>query len=93
MIDRVALLAADRSARRLAQTEFVRPLVLEAGAGTGKTTTLIARLLAWTLGPGWERATGRLALRAAAGGDPGREIDDERIAAEVLSGVVAITFT
>lgn len=93
MIDRVALLAADRSARRLAQTEFVRPLVLEAGAGTGKTTTLVARLLAWTIGPGWERAAGRLLERAVATGDPKREIDDERIAAEVLSGVVAITFT
>lgn len=93
MIDRVALLAIDRSARRLAQTEFERPLVLEAGAGTGKTTTLVARLLAWTLGPGWERAAGRLSERAAAAGAPVREIDDERIAAEVLSGVVAITFT
>ncbi|HXU33355.1 MAG TPA: UvrD-helicase domain-containing protein [Thermoanaerobaculia bacterium] len=93
MTDRVALLAADRSARQLAQTEFERPLVLEAGAGTGKTTTLVARLLAWTLGPGWERAAARLAARAAVAGDPEREIDDERIAAEVLSGVVAITFT
>ncbi len=93
MIDRMVLLTADRSARRLAQTEFVRPLVLEAGAGTGKTTTLVARLLAWTLGPGWERAAARLSERAAAAGDPEREIDDERIAAEVLSGVVAITFT
>jgi ATP-dependent helicase/nuclease subunit A len=89
----VALLAADRSARKVAQTEFSRPLVLEAGAGTGKTTTLVARLLAWTIGPGWERAAARLVDRAAAAGDPEREIDDERIAAEVLSGVVAITFT
>jgi ATP-dependent helicase/nuclease subunit A len=93
VIDRVALLAADRSARRSAQTEFERPLVLEAGAGTGKTTTLVARLLAWTLGPGWERAAVRLAERATAAGNSEREIDDERIAAEVLSGVVAITFT
>ncbi len=96
MTDRMALLDADRSARRLAQTEFERPLVLEAGAGTGKTTTLVARLLAWTLGPGWERAAARLAARAGDSGrtgDSAREIDDERIAAEVLSGVVAITFT
>jgi ATP-dependent helicase/nuclease subunit A len=93
VIDRRALLAEDRSARRLAQTEFVRPLVLEAGAGTGKTTTLIARLLAWTLGPGWQRAAERVVERAAAAGSSEREIDDERIAAEVLSGVVAITFT
>lgn len=47
---------ADEEARRLAQTEFERPVVLEAGAGTGKTTTLVARVLAWCLGPGWERA-------------------------------------
>ena len=93
MIDRVALLDADRLARRQAQTEFVSPLVLVAGAGTGKTTTLVARLLAWTLGPGWERAAGRLAARAVVAGDPVREVDDERIAADVLSGVVAITFT
>ena len=49
-------LDADRAARALAQTRFDRPLVLEAGAGTGKTTALVARLLAWCLGPGWERA-------------------------------------
>ena len=56
----------DPEARRAAQTFFDRPLVLEAGAGTGKTTTLIGRLLAWTLGPGWERAARRLSERAAA---------------------------
>mgnify|MGYP001828743002 CR=1 FL=1 len=50
------LLHADQAARRLAQTEFRSPLVLEAGAGTGKTWTLVARILAWYLGPGWERA-------------------------------------
>jgi ATP-dependent helicase/nuclease subunit A len=88
------LRARDPEARRAAQTTFDRPLVLEAGAGTGKTTTLIGRLLAWTLGPGWERAAGRLAERAAA--NPFRraeEIGPERIAADVLSRVVAITFT
>jgi ATP-dependent helicase/nuclease subunit A len=50
------LLASDRAARAAAQTRFDRPLVLEAGAGTGKTTTLIARLLAWCLGEGWDKA-------------------------------------
>ncbi len=50
------LRARDHEARRAAQTVFDRPLVLEAGAGTGKTTTLVARLLVWTLGPGWESA-------------------------------------
>lgn len=84
----------DPEARRAAQTLFDRPLVLEAGAGTGKTTTLIGRLLAWTLGPGWERAARRLSERAAA--NPFKRREDggpERIAADVLSRVVAITFT
>jgi ATP-dependent helicase/nuclease subunit A len=84
----------DRDARRAAQTRFDRPLVLQAGAGTGKTTTLIGRLLAWTLGTGWERTAQRLAERASA--KPfGRleEVTIDRIAAEVLSRVVAITFT
>jgi ATP-dependent helicase/nuclease subunit A len=84
------LRAADREARRAAQTRFDVPLVLQAGAGTGKTTTLIGRLLAWTLGEGWERATLRLAERKSA-----RPRDDgpDRVAAEVLGRVVAITFT
>ncbi len=71
---------ADGAARRAAQTEFTRPFALEAGAGTGKTATLVARIVAWCTGPGWEEA-------AAVGGDP------EEIAARVLEGVVAITFT
>ena len=49
------LLASDRDARAIAQTEFVHPLVLEAGAGTGKTAALVARVVAWSLGPGWLR--------------------------------------
>src|SRR3954467_15411582 len=84
------LLVEDRAARRAAQTRFDVPLVLQAGAGTGKTTTLIGRLLAWTLGEGWERSTRRLAERAS--GKP-REEGPDRIAAEVLGRVVAITFT
>jgi len=83
--------AADRAARLAAQTRFEAPLVLQAGAGTGKTTTLISRLLAWTLGPGWERAERRLAEMAAAGRREAPAAD--RIAAEVLGRVVAITFT
>jgi hypothetical protein len=75
-------LARDREARRLAQTELVRPVVLEAGAGTGKTTALVARLLAWTVGRGWEESA---PLRP--------EADDEQIAGVALDGVVAITFT
>ena len=74
---------ADEEARRLAQTEFERPVVLEAGAGTGKTTTLVARVLAWSLGPGWEKAEAEIDA----------EDEDERVAVRVLSGVVGLTFT
>ena len=48
---------------------FDRPLVLEAGAGTGKTATLVARIVAWCLGPGWRRAAAELARAAAALGE------------------------
>lgn len=82
-----ALRVRDAEARRLAQVEFERPLVIEAGAGTGKTTTLVARVLAWCLGAGWARARADLAARGES--DPA----DDRIAAIVLEGVVAITFT
>jgi ATP-dependent helicase/nuclease subunit A len=84
--------AADRHARVFSQTIFDRPLVLEAGAGTGKTATLVARVLAWSLGPGWRRAAAELAAHAVEGGR--REtVAADRIAARVLDGVVAITFT
>ncbi|MDH3525203.1 MAG: UvrD-helicase domain-containing protein, partial [Acidobacteriota bacterium] len=76
-------LAADAAGRRAAQTRFTGTLVLEAGAGTGKTTTLVARILAWALGRGWHEAAAELGGEAAAG----------RVAAAVLQGVVAITFT
>jgi ATP-dependent helicase/nuclease subunit A len=86
---------ADREARREAQRRFDRPLVLQAGAGTGKTTTLVARLLAWTLGAGWDLALQKRAALPAArpAVRPEGEGNPERIAAEVLRGVVAITFT
>ncbi|MES1241114.1 MAG: UvrD-helicase domain-containing protein [Acidobacteriota bacterium] len=91
------LLEADRAARREAQRRFDRPLVLEAGAGTGKTTTLIGRLLAWTLGVGWEAKETEMAKRAAEARRPAPGPDrpdrPDRIAAAVLGGVVAITFT
>ncbi len=80
------LLAEDDRGRQAAQTEFVRPLLLEAGAGTGKTTTLIHRVLAWSLGAGW------LAAAAEMEGDD-EEATAERLAARVLEGVVAVTFT
>ena len=37
-------------------SEFRSPLLLEAGAGTGKTATLVARIVHWCAGPGWEEA-------------------------------------
>lgn len=78
----------DRAARVLAQSEFVRPVVLEAGAGTGKTATLVARIVAWSLGPGWERAHTELRAERT-------EVQpaDEAVATRTLGGVVAITFT
>jgi ATP-dependent helicase/nuclease subunit A len=84
--DDASLRQSDQRARELAQREFDRPLVLEAGAGTGKTTALVARVLAWCLGPGWERAE----QTASSDDERGR---DDRIAARVLRGVAAITFT
>ncbi len=72
-------LAADLEARELAQTEFDRPLVIEAGAGTGKTALLVARVVAWCVGPGWARHADRK--------EPGS------VARKVLERVVAITFT
>jgi ATP-dependent helicase/nuclease subunit A len=87
------LLARDRAARAVAQTRFDRPLVVEAGAGTGKTTTLIARLLAWCLGEGWDQAA---RSAPAAGGEAvaaGDAAAPEATAARVLRRVVALTFT
>ena len=87
--DRTARRAPKRrraGARTLAQREFERPVVVEAGAGTGKTTALVARVLAWSFGPGWDRAKA-LAASTTEGAR------DDRIAAQVLRGVVAITFT
>jgi ATP-dependent helicase/nuclease subunit A len=75
--------AADAAARRRAQTRFDEPLLLEAGAGTGKTAVLVARIVAWCLGPGWDDA-----VRGAPRASQPREH-----AARVLRGVVAITFT
>ncbi|HVP27754.1 MAG TPA: UvrD-helicase domain-containing protein [Myxococcota bacterium] len=80
--------ALDREARIAAQSEFVRPLVLEAGAGTGKTTTLVARTVVWALGAGWERA-----LEEIARDDAASAADLDAVAARVIRGVVAITFS
>jgi len=74
----------DLEARKAAQTVFDRPVALEAGAGTGKTATLVARIAAWCLGPGWDEASRR---------HKGENRDPLEIAGRVLDGVVAITFT
>ena len=46
----------DAAARLAARTRFDAPLALEAGAGTGKTAALVARVAVWCLTGGWERA-------------------------------------
>ncbi len=83
--DDANLRESDRRARALAQRVFDRPLILEAGAGTGKTTALVARVLAWCLGVGWDRVEASV--------ESGDEVQSDRIASDVLAGVVAITFT
>ncbi|HEX9801471.1 MAG TPA: UvrD-helicase domain-containing protein, partial [Thermoanaerobaculia bacterium] len=82
---------ADADARELARREFERPVALEAGAGTGKTRSLVARLGTWLLGPGWRTAAAELAAeRTARGAAPAPPAE---IAARACEGVVAITFT
>jgi len=71
---------ADEASRRQAQSEFERPVVVVAGAGTGKTALLVARVAAWCVGPGWERHS-----------EEGR--DPQTVARKVIERVVAITFT
>lgn len=80
--------ARDADARRRAQQQFEHPLVVEAGAGTGKTSTLVARLLHWSLGPGWERARDALDAESQGAGSA-----LEAIARRVLQRQLAITFT
>ena len=77
-----AMRALDAEARLLARREFEKPVVLEAGAGSGKTATLVARVLVWSLGPGWKRASEAT--------DHGPH---DEVAACVLEGITAITFT
>lgn len=80
--------ADDADDRRLACSEWSAPLLLEAGAGTGKTAVLVSRIVHWLLGPGWERATAQLAEQ-----QPLANLTDAEIAIRTASGVVAITFT
>ena len=76
----------DAAARQLGRSEFARPLVLEAGAGTGKTAVLVARIVHWCLGPGWQQTAARLQ-------QTGEVVHAETVAEAVAGGVVAITFT
>ncbi len=96
--------ARDRAARRAAQTVFDRPVIVEAGAGTGKTTILVARVLSWVLGPGWDGAAAEIRDHEATRvREPAKsktrqssvatEPAAEAIAARALESVVAITFT
>ena len=84
---------ADARAREAAQTSFGRPLLLVAGAGTGKTAALVARIVAWSLGRGWEEAERALSERPRPAGAPAASRAPESVAARVLERVVAITFT
>lgn len=76
----VSALEGDTRARDTACREFTRPLVVVAGAGTGKTTTLVARVVTWLVGPGWEASE-----RAG--------VLDALLPVRVAEGVLAITFT
>jgi len=73
-------IAADERSRSFAQSEFGRPVVVVAGAGTGKTALLVARFVAWCVGPGWERHADE-------------HPDTQSVARKVIERVVAITFT
>ncbi len=76
-------LKSDTEARRVARTEFRRPVVLRAGAGTGKTAALVARVVAWVTGEGWNRSVAALKDDASS----------SVVAGRTLQRVVAITFT
>ena len=70
----------DAASRKAGRTLFGKPLVLEAGAGTGKTAVLVARVVHWCMGLGWRQ------YQSA-------DRSYEEIAEAVCEGVVAITFT
>ncbi len=87
--ENTASTTTDSTARQRAACTFDRPVTVEAGAGTGKTTLLIHRLLVWTLDAGWKHA----ARRKRNQGAPSQEIASERTAGQILDRIVAITFT
>jgi len=83
----------DEEARRAAHSVFDRPLVVVAGAGTGKTTILVSRVLSWCLSPGWEEARVEVEELGASTTNETGVASDSAVARRVLEGVVAITFT
>jgi ATP-dependent helicase/nuclease subunit A len=84
---------ADADARAKAIACFDRPLFVEAGAGTGKTTTLVARIVAWCVGPGWDDARALVEANRSASDLPRDRSREQLVAERALSGVLAITFT
>ncbi|MCB0218098.1 MAG: UvrD-helicase domain-containing protein, partial [Chrysiogenetes bacterium] len=91
MSDEQQIRLRDGEARELARSSFEHPIVLEAGAGTGKTATLVARVLTWCLGPGWARAAEDLTI--SRGGDADARIFADEVAVRVADRIAAITFT
>ena len=73
-------LTVDLENRSFAQSEFRNPVVVVAGAGTGKTALLVARVAAWCVGPGWDRHSDA-------------DSNQNAVARRVIERVVAITFT
>jgi ATP-dependent helicase/nuclease subunit A len=92
MSSREEALRLDTESRYRAQVIFDTPLVLEAGAGTGKTSALVARVVCWCLGEGWERGEEREREVVRRRPQSAESVRD-RVAADVLSRVSAITFT
>lgn len=74
----------DAQARLSAQCDFGHPIILQAGAGTGKTAALVARILMWCMGPGWEKNQASLSMPNAPA---------ESVAGRTIDRLVAITFT
>ena len=70
----------DFDVREVARTTFDTTVVVEAGAGTGKTAVLVTRTITWILDGGWS---------VHADGDRGAE----EVAVQVLKRVLALTFT